>query len=101
MGQRLVRKICQQCKQPEPAPPSLEKELTTEIENILTLGLLESLKLPSNTVFYKGVGCDECGKTGYKGRTVVSEIMSMTPQLSEILSKILHRRSVCRNEAPG
>ena len=87
MGQRLVRKICQQCKQPVPAPPSLEKELTTEIENIPTPGLLESLKLPSNTVFYKGVGCDECGKTGYKGRTVVSEIMSMTPQLSEILSR--------------
>lgn len=87
MGQRLVRKVCQQCKKPIPIPASLEPEIKTEMESIPTPGLLESLRLPSKVVFYKGAGCDECGNSGYKGRTVVSEIMSMTPELSEILAR--------------
>ncbi|MEN8257287.1 MAG: ATPase, T2SS/T4P/T4SS family [Thermodesulfobacteriota bacterium] len=63
LGQRLVRKICPSCLseyQPEPKEWSL-------IFN----------KYPAHLQFFKGSGCESCGFTGFKGRTVLSEIFTM------------------------
>ncbi len=63
LAQRLVRKICPSCLseyQPEPKEWSL-------IFN----------KYPAHLQFFKGSGCESCGYSGYKGRTVLSEIFTM------------------------
>lgn len=64
LAQRLVRKICPSCiteYQPEPREWSL-------IFN----------KYPAHLQFFQGSGCESCGYTGFKGRTVLSEIFPLT-----------------------
>lgn len=70
IAQRLARKICEFCK--EEYNPS-----STEIE---TLGIDRIDKL------YKGKGCIFCNYTGYKGRTVVYEIMKIDNKLRELIN---------------
>ncbi|MHC4842492.1 MAG: type II secretion system ATPase GspE [Planctomycetota bacterium] len=68
MAQRLVRKICSDCKEEyEPAPQELR-----------SLGLGNgriSMDEQELQKFYKGAGCDKCFQTGYRGRTGVYELM--------------------------
>ncbi len=61
LAQRLVRKICPGCK---------EKHLPTK-EELKDIGLKPNEKIS----FYKGKGCAECKKTGYKGRIGIYELM--------------------------
>jgi len=65
VAQRLVRKLCTNCKQLETAPIAVSKEF-------------EFLK---NTTLYKAVGCSECYQTGYKGRKAVYEIIPISEEL--------------------
>ena len=73
IAQRLVRKICANCKTAyEP----------TE-ETLAELGLrLEDVKGKS---FYYGKGCDQCNNTGYKGRTGIFEIMTFNDDIRELV----------------
>ncbi len=79
IGQRLVRKICENCKE----------------EVSATVGLVESLSsLPlKNTiiegqVFYKGRGCKECNESGYAGRLCINEVLIADNEIREaILNK--------------
>ena len=69
LAQRLVRIICQDCKQEfEPAPEMLEK-----------VGIKPS-DLPSGKLWH-GAGCHKCHNTGYKGRCGIFELLKMTPEL--------------------
>jgi type II secretory ATPase GspE/PulE/Tfp pilus assembly ATPase PilB-like protein len=68
VAQRLVRKLCTECREPyEP-----EAELVKELE----------LKTKSEA-FYRAEGCDACNKTGYFGRTAVYELLRMTPSIKK------------------
>lgn len=90
LAQRLVRKICPNCKKETTVPPALEKEIKTEIEQIppLSHDMLEGVPLEGALKFYKGGGsaCDVCGGSGYKGRTVISEDLVMTPELVDMMN---------------
>ncbi len=72
-AQRLVRKICTHCK----------------IKTVLPESLLKDIKqyLPENPIFYKGEGCKECGHSGYSGREMISEVLT----ISEIFSRMIAR----------
>ena len=77
LAQRLVRRICEDCKRPA--------EITREL-------LLESAMDPDlarTQVFYEGTGCIECGGTGFKGRTSICELMDLTDRIRDM---ILERR---------
>jgi type IV pilus assembly protein PilB len=63
MGQRLVRKLCTNCK--------AKKELT-ETER---RSLAEFLQNGDDMEFFYGKGCNKCNKTGYKGRIGIYEVM--------------------------
>ena len=78
-AQRLVRKVCDICKAPDPVP----------IERLVDAGLPES-ELP-NVKAMKGKGCDRCGGTGYKGRVGVFEIMEVSESLRE---RIIHNAPI-------
>jgi len=71
-AQRLVRKICQNCK----------------IETNLDKAVLEEIKeyLPENPKFYKGDGCKECGHSGYSGREMISEVLIVSETLSRMIA---------------
>jgi type IV pilus assembly protein PilB len=77
-AQRLVRKICDNCKRPAVTPREL-----------LELSGLDP-KLYGDATFYEGAGCIECGGTGYQGRTAICELLDVTDNVREL---ILARRS--------
>jgi type IV pilus assembly protein PilB len=74
IAQRLVRKICKECKEEYVPSPS---ELT----------ILENLKVDVHNKFYKGKGCHVCNNTGYKGRIGVYEILPITPSIKELINQ--------------
>lgn len=71
-AQRLVRKICIHCKK----------------ETVLDLALRKSVEkyLPENPTFYVGEGCKECGQSGYSGREMISEVLTVSEQLSRMIA---------------
>jgi type IV pilus assembly protein PilB len=76
MAQRLVRRICEECRE-EVAPSAEELELS---------GLRPDERRP----FFAGRGCYQCHGTGFRGRTAVSELLSLSDRLRQL---ILDRRS--------
>jgi len=74
-SQRLVRKVCLKCR--EPYEPS--KELLKQ------LGVTEAALGGKKPVFYRGVGCEECGKKGYSGRAVLLEAITMSPAIKAMV----------------
>jgi len=74
LAQRLARKICAECKEPD-------KKISED--------LLEKLgPVPEgfhDAVLYKGRGCDTCNGTGYKGRIALYEVMPMSEPLKELV----------------
>jgi len=72
-AQRLVRKICKHCKKEALLDPILYKEVEQY--------------LPENPVFYKGEGCKECGHTGYAGREMISEVLTVSETLARMIAR--------------
>ncbi len=73
ISQRLVRRICLGCRQAyQPSPDMLAR-----------VGM--SADEEKKVTFYKPVGCDECLKTGYKGRMPLFEIMEIDDALAKLI----------------
>ncbi|MDR2081411.1 MAG: GspE/PulE family protein [Campylobacteraceae bacterium] len=72
-AQRLVRKLCPNCK--------------TKI-NIPT-NMLNKIKsfIPENYTFYKAVGCEKCSQTGYLGREMISEILPVSEKVASMIAQ--------------
>ncbi len=75
IAQRLVRKVCQSCKEPVEADP--ENPVMKALE-------ITAEDLASHTL-YRGKGCEVCRNTGYKGRTGVYEVLKMDKELGSLL----------------
>jgi len=75
IAQRLVRKICPKCKK--------VIKISSEIEKILDEFKIDS----SGITLYKGVGCPYCKETGYKGRIAIFELMLITENIRDLISK--------------
>ena len=76
LAQRLVRRICEECKEPiEIAPDVLERS---------QLHIPEGADVP---IFYHGKGCDKCGNLGYKGRMSVVEVLDITESIKALIIK--------------
>ncbi|MEM6641000.1 MAG: ATPase, T2SS/T4P/T4SS family [Pseudomonadota bacterium] len=69
VAQRLVRKICDDCKTPAEVPA----------EAIESLGM--TALVPDNPQFFKGAGCDKCNNSGYRGRQVIYEILNISERM--------------------
>lgn len=70
--QLLVRRVCQQCKE----------EYVPEAGELQYLGL----KPQGEVRFVRGKGCPACGNTGYRGRIAIGELVSVTPELREMIA---------------
>jgi type II secretory ATPase GspE/PulE/Tfp pilus assembly ATPase PilB-like protein len=72
MAQRLVRVICPECKEADPAP---------DVRVLRMLGFNEE-ELKAGTI-YRGRGCAACGGSGYRGRMGIFELMEVSRTLAE------------------
>ncbi|PYP48407.1 MAG: type IV-A pilus assembly ATPase PilB [Gemmatimonadetes bacterium] len=75
VAQRLVRRVCSECKQ--------EHTYTPEEIHAFGIAPAEAAKL----TFYKGAGCDTCSGSGYKGRQGLYEVMAMTSAVRRMVLK--------------
>ena len=83
LAQRLIRTLCSKCKEEYVAS---ETDMAF-IERQYGAQMLDELALPSPLKLYRAKGCEECGGTGYKGRTGVHELLGMTPELRSLVYK--------------
>jgi type IV pilus assembly protein PilB len=88
IAQRLVRRLCDNCKQKIEPDPKIREFLLKEIEK-LPPEIVSSLKIEKPLSIYVNnpKGCAKCNKTGYSGRIGVFEALTMTPSLSSIILK--------------
>ena len=70
MAQRLVRKLCNECKQ---------SHVATDAE-------CERINIPKGSVIYSPVGCEKCDYRGYKGRTGIYELIPV----DDVLRQLIH-----------
>ena len=76
MGQRLIRTLCKDCKEPDPDPDAYQLRL---------IGI-DGDDLEEHTI-YRAVGCSSCGHTGYRGRQAIFELMSLNSEIRELAFK--------------
>jgi len=72
-AQRLVRRVCSNCKEPHPLTP----------EALMQAGF--TADDAANVTPMKGAGCDRCNNTGYKGRVGLYEVMAVGEELRELI----------------
>lgn len=75
IGQRLIRKICQNCRSPYQLSPQ---------EKSWLMGMGED---PDKHTFYQGEGCHHCSNTGYVGRTGVYELLELDDGMLDALRR--------------
>ncbi len=73
LAQRLVRRICTQCR--EPIPPNLEQMLEMSLDP----------RVAEGKSFFRGKGCDACNNTGYKGRRGLFELMMINDDIRDLI----------------
>jgi type IV pilus assembly protein PilB len=73
IGQRLVRRICENCKTPFQPNESQLSELQLTPEDV------------KGKKFYYGRGCEKCNNTGYRGRTGIFEIMTFNDEMRDLI----------------
>jgi type IV pilus assembly protein PilB len=73
VAQRLLRKLCQQCRRPVRHAQAEISAFGLDGHGI------------EDRVCFAGSGCEACFGTGYKGRTVAAEILELTPQLKQMI----------------
>lgn len=83
IGQRLVRKICNECRE----ETTLDAEKLARAQALLeTLPQAEKKNVDlSKLHFYKGKGCPACSGLGYKGRIGIYEIFTMTKEIEQVI----------------
>lgn len=74
MGQRLVRRICEACREPIETPEDLVEELFER-------------DTPAEVKFYRGRGCNACSGTGFYGRIALHETLMFTDELRQQISQ--------------
>ena len=86
VAQRLVRRLCPECKKPVDPPPSVKEIIRETVSHMLpeTLEQLAEIDL-NNPKIWQAPGCEFCGKKGTKGRIAIFEALSMTPELEKIV----------------
>ncbi|MCA9839445.1 MAG: Flp pilus assembly complex ATPase component TadA [Trueperaceae bacterium] len=82
LAQRLVRKVCKNCK----------VEYTPEPDVLRRIGLPENA-IHGKTLF-RGVGCDKCGGSGYSGRYGIHEFLDVTPPVQNAIVKDLSSNEI-------
>ncbi len=73
MAQRLVRLLCRRCRR------------ETEVSEVLLRESGLDPDIYQDQVFYDAAGCEECGETGFLGRTAVAELLDMSDRIRQMI----------------
>jgi len=74
LGQRLVRKICTECRTPYEPNEALLRQIGLSVHDI------------GDKNFYYGTGCDACNRTGYRGRKGIYELLDISEPIRELIT---------------
>jgi type IV pilus assembly protein PilB len=83
VAQRLVRKVCPHCVKTEAISESEKEEFKQVIENLKKVNPGTEVEVPTEVA--KTVGCDSCSSTGYLGRLVICEVVTITSELKQLI----------------
>ncbi len=85
-AQRLVRKVCMDCRKQQPLSKAVEEEINKELIGVPD-DYYDGIDRKQFKIF-KGEGCEKCGHTGYVGREGIFEVLPTTTEIQDlILSK--------------
>lgn len=88
IAQRLVRRICENCKKEEDVSQEDKERVKHELESLPEKYRAKLEVDINNLKFYKGVGCEKCTGLGYSGQLGIFEILEITDEMRDmILSK--------------
>jgi len=95
MAQRVVRKICLDCKQEYDPPVQLVDDIKKTLGDLLQEKHvkfsdqeekdLKELEEGKKFKLFKGKGCDKCGDSGYKGRIALFEVLPVTDKIGRLI----------------
>lgn len=86
VAQRLVRRICEKCKEERKVPDVVREKVLKKIENISPEELeSHGIDLKDGAHFFIGKGCDACGGTGMKGRVAIYEVVPLTENVKNLI----------------
>jgi len=80
MAQRLVRRICDECK----------------VEDTIAEDFAEEYNLDSNALIYKPVGCKECNYSGFSGRQSIGELLVMDDLIKDLLKETTDEHTISK-----
>lgn len=85
-AQRLVRKICEECKEEEKVADSVKVQLVAELKDVSEEELKKyGVDLKAEVKLYHGKGCDNCNGTGLKGRLAIYEVVPVNEAIKTII----------------
>jgi general secretion pathway protein E/type IV pilus assembly protein PilB len=73
VAQRLVRRLCPQCRRPKPVDPAFLERVNFPVDRL------------SEGAIYEATGCDACRQTGYRGRTGIYEILLVNERIRPLV----------------
>ena len=86
-AQRLVRRLCDNCKEEIKPKKEIAELILKEVEN-LPLQIKKNIKIKKPLKIFKAVGCRDCNGEGFSGRIALFEVLEMTASLSDLILKI-------------
>jgi type IV pilus assembly protein PilB len=95
VAQRVLRKICQDCKEEYDPPEQMVDDIKKNLGNLLNEKHtqlseeeekdLKELEEKSKFKLSKGAGCDKCGGSGYKGRVAIFEVLAVSERIGRLI----------------
>lgn len=83
VAQRLVRKVCESCGTKEPLSDCERKEFEEIVNNLKAVNPGAAIEMP--TEIPKVHGCEKCSNTGYKGRLVIAEVITVNAEMKRLI----------------
>ncbi|MEK9186262.1 MAG: GspE/PulE family protein, partial [Patescibacteria group bacterium] len=83
IAQRLVRRLCENCKTVKKVTPDIKKKIEKALKS---LPPRVDRKNYENIKFYSAKGCSKCGNLGYKGRVAIFELLKAEEKIEELVS---------------
>ena len=85
IAQRLVRRLCSECKTPLPLDDDLKTKFKTFVDSLPARVNKDAYRDPT---LFTAVGCDVCNGTGYKGRVAIYELFTKQPGLEDLIASM-------------
>jgi len=97
MAQRLVRRLCKECKKEVPVTETDKKLIDSVMDSVVDKTQIEGLK---RDTYFQAVGCPQCNNIGYKGRIGIHEAIRMDDAIEKVINENLSEREIKKASLP-